>query len=123
MAMLYITHDLALLAGIADRIIVMYGGRIVESGGVRDIYARPKHPYTRALLGAVLRIDRPTRDLRPIPGSPVDPSMLPAGCAFAARCPERMDRCALELPVPVHVGSGHVAACWQLVPIHKQNPA
>jgi oligopeptide/dipeptide ABC transporter ATP-binding protein len=123
MAMLYITHDLALLAGIADRIIVMYGGRIVESGAIRDIYARPQHPYTRALLGAVLRIDRPTRELRPIPGSPVDPGMLPAGCAFAARCPERMDRCALELPVPVQLGPGHMAACWRLVPISDQEPA
>ena len=122
MAMLYITHDLALLAGIADRIIVMYGGRIVESGDIRDIYARPQHPYTRALLGAVLRIDRPTRELRPIPGSPVDPGNLPAGCAFAVRCPERMDRCTLELPMPVNIGPGHVAACWRLVPVNDQGP-
>lgn len=119
MAMLYITHDLALLAGIADRIAVMYGGRVVESGSVGDVYRNPRHPYTRALLGAVLRIDRPTHELRPIPGSPVDPSALPQGCAFAARCPDRMDRCSVDLPVSFAVGAGHVAACWRLEPVSE----
>jgi len=117
MAMLYITHDLALLAGVADRIVVMYGGRIVESGKVDDLYAHPQHPYTQALLGAVLRIDRPTRDLKPIPGSPVDPARLPAGCAFAARCAACMPRCTVEVPAMVAMAPGHEAACWRLVPV------
>ena len=116
MAMLYITHDLALLAGIADRIVVMYGGRIVEQGPVQMLYDNPRHPYTRALLGAILRMDRPTQQLRPIPGSPIDPSALPPGCAFADRCTECIPRCRLEIPALNTVGLHHDTACWNALP-------
>jgi peptide/nickel transport system ATP-binding protein len=115
MAMLYITHDLALLAGIADRIAVMYGGRVVETAEVHAIYKAPQHPYTQALMNAVLRIDRPTHELRPIPGSPVDPASLPPGCAFADRCPAAMPVCRTQLPIALEVAPGHRAACWRLV--------
>jgi peptide/nickel transport system ATP-binding protein len=106
MAVVWITHDLGVVAGIADRVAVMYAGRIVEEAAVDDLYARPQHPYTRGLLASLPVLgaagaggSRPRRDLAVIPGLPPDPVALPSGCAFWPRCPVRGDaRCATEVP-------------------------
>ena len=110
MAVVWITHDLGVVAGIADHVIVMYAGRCVEEGGVDDLFDRPAHPYTRGLLGALPLVDdpRPARDrdaLATMPGLPPDPVDLPPGCAFYPRCPVRADaRCATEEPPLIPVG-------------------
>jgi peptide/nickel transport system ATP-binding protein len=108
-AVIWITHDLGVVAGMADEVAVMYGGRIVERAGVDDLFERPAHPYTRALLAARPRIgERST--LAAIPGSPPSPLALPQGCAFFPRCPVRADaRCATEVPPLVAIGNGHEA--------------
>jgi peptide/nickel transport system ATP-binding protein len=109
-AIVFITHDMGVIAEIADRVIVMYAGRIVERGGMREIFTKPRHPYTRALLDSIPPLSgaRPRR-LKAIPGSP--PSLLnrPAGCSFGPRCPSRFEKCAAEPPL---AGSGHDAACF-----------
>ena len=107
-AVVWITHDLGVVAGIADRVLVMYGGRIVEEAGVDALYDDPRHPYTVALLGAlpVLGGDRPEQ-LVAIPGLPPDPTALPPGCPFYPRCPQRDDeRCAGEVPPLRPAGTG-----------------
>jgi oligopeptide/dipeptide ABC transporter ATP-binding protein len=108
-----ITHDLGVAASLCRRIAVMYAGRIVETGPVRRIYKSPAHPYTRALLAAIPRLGDKRARLSAIPGQP--PSLIapPTGCRFAARCPERMDKCA-ETPPTVELADGHSAACWKL---------
>jgi peptide/nickel transport system ATP-binding protein len=108
-AVIWITHDLSVVAGMADQVAVMYGGRIVEQAPVDDLFERPVHPYTRALLAARPRMgDR--SPLAAIPGSPPSPLRLPPGCAFYPRCPARADaRCATELPPLAPVGPEHLA--------------
>jgi oligopeptide/dipeptide ABC transporter ATP-binding protein len=115
-AMLMITHNLGVVARYADRVNVMYAGRIVEQGTARDLYARPQHPYTLGLLRSVPRLDAPRRErLDPIDGQPPDLSRLPAGCAFAPRCAFRVERCRAERPQLRPVGdAGHVSACWEV---------
>src|SRR5262244_1728760 len=115
-AMLMITHNLGVVARYADRVNVMYAGRIVEQGTARDIYARPQHPYTLGLLRSVPRLDAPRRErLDPIHGQPPDLARLPVGCAFAPRCAFRVDRCLSERPDLRPVGeAGHVSACWEV---------
>ncbi|MGY1742199.1 MULTISPECIES: ABC transporter ATP-binding protein [unclassified Blastococcus] len=118
----WITHDLGVVAGIADRVLVMYGGRCVEDGTVDDVLERPAHPYTRGLLGALPDLAAPLDggrrpDLATIPGVPPPPTELPAGCVFWPRCPVRGDaRCETEQPPLVRVGGGaglpHRAATW-----------
>jgi oligopeptide transport system ATP-binding protein len=116
-AILLITHDLGVVAGLADRVMVMYGGRVVETGGVRDIFYRPQHPYTAALLNSMPRLDADDRsDLPTIGGQPPDPQHLPSGCAFRDRCPYHFDRCAVETPAlrpinPEYGGPGQAKAC------------
>ncbi|WP_369052028.1 ABC transporter ATP-binding protein [Kineococcus terrestris] len=105
----WITHDLGVVAGTADRVLVMYGGRCVEDGGVDDVFARPAHPYTQGLLGALPALDgsTPGEDLVAIPGTPPPPTDLPPGCVFFPRCPVRGDeRCATEQPPLLQVASG-----------------
>jgi len=98
-AMLIITHNLGVVARYADRVNVMYAGRIIERGSARDIYADPRHPYTLGLLGSVPRLDEPRRErLAPIEGQPPDLTRLPPGCAFAPRCGYRVERCLAEAP-------------------------
>ena len=106
-----ITHDLGVAASLCHRVAVMYAGRIVEDGPVREVYHRPAHPYTRALLAALPRLGRAERRLQAIPGQP--PSMLdpPAGCRFAPRCAHRMPACDRYPPVR-EAAAGHTAACW-----------
>jgi oligopeptide/dipeptide ABC transporter ATP-binding protein len=112
-AMLMITHNLGVVARYADRVNVMYAGRIVERGTAREIYANPRHPYTLGLLRSVPRLDEPRRaKLQPIPGQPPDLTRLPAGCAFAPRCGYAIERCRREAPGLEPVGPDHVAACW-----------
>jgi len=123
MAVIWITHDLGVVAGIADRVIVMYAGFIVEEAGVNALYENPRHPYTSALLGALPRADRRRdRRLKSIPGAP--PSLLvePHGCPFTARCEFAIERCKTENPPLTPVGHGstrlqygqdhHTIACW-----------
>jgi oligopeptide/dipeptide ABC transporter ATP-binding protein len=114
-AMLIITHNLGVVARYADRVNVMYAGRIIERGTARELYAHPRHPYTLGLLGSVPRLDEPRRErLTPIEGQPPDLTRLPGGCAFAPRCGFRIERCLAEGPALRPVGGdGHVAACWE----------
>jgi oligopeptide/dipeptide ABC transporter ATP-binding protein len=115
-AMLMITHNLGVVARYADRVNVMYAGRIIERGTARELYANPRHPYTLGLLRSVPRLDEPRRArLNPIDGQPPDLTRLPPGCAFAPRCAFRVDRCLVEAPTLRGVGGapGHVTACWE----------
>jgi oligopeptide/dipeptide ABC transporter ATP-binding protein len=118
MGVIWITHDLGVVAGIADRVLVMYAGQVLEEAGVDALYAEPHHPYTQALLGAlpVLGPDRPD-ELVAIGGLPPDPLALPPGCAFYPRCPHRLDgRCASERPPLRDVAPGHRARVFYDVP-------
>ena len=114
-ATLLITHDLGVVAELADRVVVMYAGRVVEQGDVTTIFSAPRHPYTLGLLESLPRLDRDVEELHPIPGSP--PSLLnrPSGCAFHPRCPMVRDRCRTTrpalLPVELAAGRDHRSAC------------
>jgi oligopeptide/dipeptide ABC transporter ATP-binding protein len=114
-AMLIITHNLGVVARYADRVNVMYAGRIVERGTARELYANPRHPYTLGLLKSVPRLDVPRRQrLDPIEGQPPDLTRLPPGCAFGPRCAFRVERCSVEVPPLRPIATpGHVAACWE----------
>ena len=119
-AMLIITHNLGVVARYADRVNVMYAGRIIEQAAAREIYANPRHPYTLGLLRSVPRLDEPRRArLDPIHGQPPDLSRLPPGCAFAPRCAYRVERCS-EAPALVEVGRGHTSACWEATRLVKE---
>jgi oligopeptide/dipeptide ABC transporter ATP-binding protein len=112
-AMLIITHNLGVVARYADRVNVMYAGRIIECGTAAEIYADPRHPYTLGLLRSVPRLDEPMRaKLDPIEGQPPDLTKLPPGCAFAPRCAYRIDKCAEVPPLAACGASGHMSACW-----------
>ncbi len=113
MAIVWITHDLGVIAGIADRVIVMYGGQIVEHAPVKEMFGNPQHPYTRALLQTIPSI-RGTREarLRVIEGQPPILGAPPSACPFRARCPHRFDMCNQANPQRVLVGPGHDAACF-----------
>jgi oligopeptide/dipeptide ABC transporter ATP-binding protein len=113
-ALLIITHNLGVVARYADRVNVMYAGRIVEQAPARALYADPRHPYTLGLLRSVPRLDEPRRErLEPIEGRPPDLQRLPPGCAFAPRCAFRVPRCASERPPLLPVGDAHLSACWE----------
>jgi oligopeptide/dipeptide ABC transporter ATP-binding protein len=111
MAVLLITHDLGVVAHFAERVAVMYAGKIVEQGDVRDIFKRAAHPYTRALLAALPDPLRPAQRLEAIPGRVPSPRLLPPGCAFCARCKLAFEPCPSELPELYLVAPGHSAAC------------
>ena len=113
-SLIIITHNLGVVARYADRVNVMYAGKVIERGSARDIYAHPKHPYTLGLLHSVPRLDEPRRvKLDPIEGQPPDLINLPPGCSFRPRCSFAVDRCAEEIPPLVQVDEGHVSACWE----------
>jgi oligopeptide/dipeptide ABC transporter ATP-binding protein len=113
MAVLLITHDLGMVAGFADRLAVMYAGRIVETGSTEQLLAQPRHPYTRGLLRALPRLDRPRgRQLEPIEGALPDPAGAIAGCPFRPRCRFAEDRCAHEDPPLEADPGGQQVACW-----------
>ncbi|HEV8698582.1 MAG TPA: ABC transporter ATP-binding protein [Candidatus Limnocylindrales bacterium] len=113
MAVVWITHDLGVVAGLADRVHVMYAGRIVEAADVDSLYDDPLHPYTLGLLGCIPRLDeaRPER-LVSIPGTPPDMVALASGCPFAPRCPFRLDRCTIDDPPLIEELPDHLRACW-----------
>ncbi|MEP7053381.1 MAG: ABC transporter ATP-binding protein [Pseudomonadota bacterium] len=112
MAVLLITHDLGVVAHFAERVAVMYAGKIVEQGTTRDIFKRAAHPYTQALLGALPDPLHPTKRLEAIPGRVPSPRMLPAGCAFCARCKFAFEPCPEKQPDLFQVGAEHRAACF-----------
>ena len=112
-ALVIITHDLGVVARYADRVNVMYAGRIVEAGPAREIYNNPKHPYTVGLMNSVPRLDGDLDSaLEPIEGQPPDLANLPSGCAFQPRCRHAVERCSVERPALTIVENEHVAACW-----------
>jgi oligopeptide transport system ATP-binding protein len=117
MAILWITHDLSVVAGMADRVMVMYGGMVAERARVDDLYEDPRHPYTLGLLGALPRLDSDeTRRLVSIEGSPPDLYTAPAHCQFAFRCPFAFERCWNEIPQIRAVGPRHKLACFYDIP-------
>ena len=117
-AMVFISHDLSLAAELADRVLTMYAGRVVEEARVEDLFYRPRHPYSVGLLKAVPRVSGEQGELGSIPGSPPDLVRPPSGCAYHPRCPFAIERCRQEDPTLVPVDApGHSAACirWQAV--------
>ena len=113
-ALIVITHNLGVVARYADRVNIMYAGRIIERGTAREIYSNPRHPYTVGLLRSVPRLDLPRRaKLDPIEGQPPDLVNLPAGCAFRARCRWAVDKCATDTPVLEETSPNHWSACWR----------
>jgi peptide/nickel transport system ATP-binding protein len=110
--MIFISHDLAIAAELADRVATMYAGRVVEIGKTKDIFYHPRHPYTLGLIRAVPTVTGGFEALSSIPGSPPDLVNLPAGCKFHPRCPFATERCKQEEPELEKVGAGHLAACW-----------
>ena len=120
-SVILITHDLGVVAGMADRVAVMYAGRIVETGPAAAIFRDPQHPYTRGLLRSIPRLDR-ARDgdtpLRSIPGLPPDLSALPPGCPFRPRCDAAQDRCAREYPPGLTLGPARDVHCWDTLERH-----
>ena len=110
-AVILVTHDLGIVAGNCDEMVVLYGGQVMESGPVEHIFAAPHHPYTRGLLDAVPRLDRDDDRMPAIPGDPLDMNRLPAGCPYAARCPRVADRCRRERPAMERRAPGRRIAC------------
>jgi oligopeptide/dipeptide ABC transporter ATP-binding protein len=123
-AMVLITHNLGVVARYADRVNVMYAGKMVEQGSARDIYARPRHPYTIGLLRSVPRLDEARKaQLHPIDGQPPDLTRLPPGCAFAPRCQYAIPRCQSESPPLLRLSNGHLSACWVAEQLDTEAPS
>ena len=113
MAVIWITHDLGVIAEIADRVVVMYAGFIIEASDVFQIFEDPQHPYALSLLKSLPRVDNSSNErLATIPGSPPDCVLLPPGCPFQPRCSFALERCSVENPTLSSVGPEHEAACW-----------
>jgi len=117
--MIFISHDLAIAAELADRVATMYAGRVVEIGETRDIFYRPRHPYTLGLIRAVPTVIGNFEELSSIQGSPPDLINLPTGCKFHPRCPFATERCKREEPELEKVGDRHFAACWHWPEVQK----
>ena len=113
LAILFITHDFAVVARMCDRVAVMYAGRIVETASARVLFEHPAHPYTEALLQSVPDLHKPADELPSIKGSPPSIYNRPAGCPFAPRCAYAMPRCRTEYPAEVTVAEGHSTSCWR----------
>jgi oligopeptide transport system ATP-binding protein len=114
MAVIWITHDLGVVARLARRVIVMYAGFIIEEAPIKELYGSPRHPYTIGLLGSLPRLDEaPGTSLLSIPGQPPDLIALPQGCPFEARCGFAVERCTQENPPLESVGPNHSVACWE----------
>ena len=112
LALVFITHNLGIVAKMCDQVAVMYAGRVVEAGPVGQIFDAPAHPYTRALLEAIPRMGDSRERLTAIDGQPPDLAAMPAGCAFHPRCPLAIARCREEAPGVTTVAAGHVVRCW-----------
>jgi oligopeptide transport system ATP-binding protein len=121
MAMIWITHDLGIIAGLAQRVIVMYAGCLIEEAPVKELYARPRHPYTIGLLGSLPRVDadRQRNTLTSIEGQPPVLLQKPSSCPFAPRCPYVVARCRQENPALAEVTPGHRVACWVMPEMRK----
>jgi oligopeptide/dipeptide ABC transporter ATP-binding protein len=114
MSILFITHNLGVVAEMADRVVVMYGGRVVEEGTVVEIFKQPKHPYTMGLLHSIPRVDHAADHqdrLEAIPGNVPNPLYLPSGCAFHPRCKYAVDACKTDIPTLEDTGNGHMSRC------------
>lgn len=121
MSIIFITHNLGVVAEICDKVSVMYAGKIVEQGNVNDIFYNPSHPYTKGLLRSMPRVDEKIYErLIPIEGTPVDMLNPPEGCGFGARCEHCMKICLRKQPPTVELGNGHRAACWLLATKEKE---
>ncbi len=117
MGLILITHDLGVVAEVADRVAIMYGGRIVERGDIGDVFGRPAHPYTLGLMQSIPRADQRGERLEPIVGSPPDLQAMPSGCSFHPRCSYAIDKCRTDDPKPVIVqgiGNGRESACHRI---------
>jgi oligopeptide transport system ATP-binding protein len=115
MAVIFITHDLGVVAGLCDRVQVMYAGRIVESATTTDLFARPQHPYTRALQRSIPALQPKGAELFTIPGLPPDLSRLPPGCPFAPRCEHAVEKCRIgETPNLKATNPNHLTACLRV---------
>jgi oligopeptide/dipeptide ABC transporter ATP-binding protein len=112
LAMIFITHNLGIVARMCDHVAVMYAGRLVEAGPVARIFSSAAHPYTQALLESIPRMADGRKRLTAIDGQPPDPVALPPGCAFHPRCPKVMERCRKEAPPEVRVAASHTSRCW-----------
>ena len=112
LALIFITHNLGIVAKMCDQVAVMYAGRLVEQGPVKQIYNTPAHPYTRARLESIPRVGDNRKRLTAIDGQPPDPSAPPPGCAFHPRCPSVMDRCRTEAPPEFRVADAQTSRCW-----------
>jgi oligopeptide/dipeptide ABC transporter ATP-binding protein len=112
LAMIFITHNLGIVARMCDSVAVMYAGRVIESGPVRTIFNAPVHPYTQALIESIPRLGGGPSRLTAIDGQPPDLASLPPGCSFQPRCPKAFDRCREEVPGNIMVAPGHGARCW-----------
>jgi len=113
MSVIFVTHDLGVAAQIADRVAVMYAGRIVEAGDVRDVLMDPRHPYTRGMLASTIHGQDRGRDIEAIPGSPPDMRRLPAGCAFAPRCRWADTECRAAMPPQTEPSPGRTIRCFK----------
>ncbi|HKC97553.1 MAG TPA: ABC transporter ATP-binding protein [Methylomirabilota bacterium] len=119
LALIFITHNLGIVAKMCDQVAVMYAGRLVEAGPVKQIYNAPAHPYTRALLESIPRLGDSRQRLTAIDGQPPDPSAPPPGCAFHPRCPKVMDRCRSEAPPEFRVTDTQTSRCWLSAPVAR----
>jgi oligopeptide/dipeptide ABC transporter ATP-binding protein len=117
LALIFITHNLGIVAKMCDQVAVMYAGRLVEAGPVKQIYNSPAHPYTHALLESIPRLGDSRQRLTAIEGQPPDPSAPPPGCAFHPRCPKVMDRCRTEAPPEFRVADSQTSRCWLSAPV------
>jgi oligopeptide/dipeptide ABC transporter ATP-binding protein len=123
MALIMISHDLGLAASYADEVLVMYAGRAVERAGTRTLFGQVRMPYTRALLGAIPRLENPPHTtLTAVPGQPPDLASQPPGCPFAPRCPEVTDKCRATAPPLAEGEPGHMWACWHPCGLEEPEP-
>jgi oligopeptide/dipeptide ABC transporter ATP-binding protein len=114
-AIIFVTHNLGIVARMCDKLAVMYAGKIVEAGSVHDLFNTPQHPYTKALLGSMPKLGSKEK-LFAIPGQPPDLATLPSGCAFHPRCSEALPRCVDEEPGEVHICGAWSSRCWRAEP-------